>query len=186
MPLLDIILIAIGLAMDAFTVAMAVGLHLSGQGNISKRQYFRLGFHFGLFQFLMPIIGWLAGHTVAGYIHSFAHWVAAVLLGYIGVKLIIEGRKKEEYRIPDPTRGFSLILLSVATSIDALALGLSLALLGTAILYPSVIIGLVAVLFTLGGLYLGKLIGVRWRGKVALLGGLVLIGIGIKVLIENL
>jgi putative Mn2+ efflux pump MntP len=186
MHLFDIILIAIGLAMDAFAVAMAVGLHLSQHGIVSTRQYFRLSFHFGLFQFMMPIFGWLVGSFIAAYIQSLAHWLAGALLFYIGIRLIREGREIQEYHRVDPTRGLSLIILSIATSIDALAMGLSLAFLGSGIVYPSIIIGLVAGGFTIIGLYVGKSIGVHWRAKAALLGGIVLIGIGLKVIIEQL
>jgi len=186
MTFLDILLIAIGLAMDAFTVAMAVGVHLSLSDKITLRQYFRLGFHFGLFQFLMPILGWLAGTTIRNYIESFDHWIAFALLSYIGIKLIREGVKAGEYKRRDPTRGLSLVILSVATSIDALVMGLSLALLGSKIIYPSIIIGIVALVFTLTGLALGRKIGMKWRERVAWLGGLILIGIGIKILLEHL
>lgn len=186
--LLDIMLIAIGLAMDAFTVAISVGLQLSLRGKISWRQYFRLGFHFGLFQFLMPILGWWAGTTVRVYIEAFDHWIAMALLSYIGVRLIREGRREQPSKpvVIDPTRGSSLILLSAATSIDALALGLSLAFLGGGIIYPAVIIGIVAALFTVAGLFLGRMVGVLWRQRVAWFGGLLLIAIGIKILVEHL
>jgi putative Mn2+ efflux pump MntP len=183
---IEILLVAAALAMDAFVVSMAVGLHLSGRGAITPRQYFRLGFHFGFFQFLMPIFGWLAGTTVRVYIEAFDHWLAMGLLSYIGIKMIREAGRSEEYSTKDPTRGMSLVVLSVATSIDALAMGLSLALLGIGIIYPSVIIGIVASLFTLVGLVLGRRIGLRWRGRVALVGGLILIGIGLKILLEHL
>jgi putative Mn2+ efflux pump MntP len=182
----EIVLIAIALAMDAFTVAMAVGLHLSSNGVISPRQYFRLGFHFGLFQFMMPILGWLAGTTVRDYIEAFDHWIAFILLSYIGIKMIREGRRPEKYSRPDPTKGMSLVILSVATSIDALAMGLSMALLGVGIIYPSVIIGVVALVFTLVGLAIGRSIGLRWRAGVTLIGGLILIGIGLKILLDHL
>ncbi|MCK5126054.1 MAG: manganese efflux pump [candidate division Zixibacteria bacterium] len=186
MGIIEILFIAIALAMDAFTVAMAVGLHLSCEGPVSGRQYFRLGFHFGLFQFLMPIIGWLAGTTIADYIQTFDHWVAFILLSYIGIKLIREGGKTDKYRCEDPTKGFSLIILSIATSIDALAMGLSLALLGTEIIYPSIIIGIVAVVFTLIGMKAGNKIGQHWRARVAWIGGIILIGIGLKTLLDHL
>lgn len=186
MQLIDILMIAVGLAMDAFAVAMAVGLHLSRRGKMSLRQYFRLSFHFGLFQFLMPVVGWLGGMTIHRYIAPFDHWVAFALLTYIGLKLIREGGRTEEYERDDPTRGMSLVVLSVATSIDALATGLSLAFLSQGIIYPAVIIGIVAALFTLAGLFLGKGFGQRWHGRVALVGGLILIGIGVKILLEHL
>jgi len=183
--LTEIFLIAVALAMDAFTVAVAIGLHLSGRGGINPRQYFRLGFHFGLFQFLMPIIGWLAGETISRYIETFDHWIALVLLVYIGVKLIHEGGRADRYSLPDPTRGISLIVLSVATSIDALAVGISMAILGAAIIYPAVIIGLVAGLFTLAGLKLSDRISSRWRTRVAWLGAVILFAIGLKIVIEH-
>lgn len=186
MSLLDILMIAVALAMDAFTVALAVGLHLSARGRVAPRQYFRLSFHFGLFQFLMPVIGWAAGTTVRQYIESFDHWVAFALLSYIGLKMIREARRHDEYAREDPTRGSSLIILSVATSIDALAMGLSLALLGVGIIYPAVIIGVVAAAFTYSGLYLGRRLGVRWRAKIAVVGGLILVGIGVKIVLEHL
>lgn len=186
MAFVDILLIAVALAMDAFTVALAVGLHLSDRGRVAPRQYFRLSFHFGLFQFLMPILGWAAGTTVRHYIETFDHWVAMGLLTYIGIKMIHESRQRQEYTREDPTRGMSLVILSVATSIDALATGLSLAFLGVAILYPSVIIGIVAAGFTFGGLSFGRKLGLSWRGKIAVLGGLILIAIGLKILFEHL
>jgi putative Mn2+ efflux pump MntP len=182
----DILMIAVALAMDAFTVALAVGLHLSVRGRVSPRQYFRLSFHFGLFQFLMPIVGWAAGTTIRRYIETFDHWIAMVLLSYIGVRMIRESRRLHAYTGKDPTRGVSLIVLSVATSIDALAMGLSLALLGVGIVYPAAIIGVVAAAFTFSGLFLGRKLGLKWRSKIAVLGGLILIAIGIKILLEHL
>jgi len=186
MDFLDVLFIAVALAMDAFAVAMAVGLHLSANGGISARQYFRLGFHFGFFQFMMPILGWLAGNTIRAYIQAFDHWLAMVLLSYIGIKMIREAGRKENFSRDDPTRGTSLVLLSVATSIDALATGLSLALLGTYIVYPSIIIGIVAAVFTITGLKLGGKIGSKWRSRVALVGGLILIALGVKILVTDL
>lgn len=184
--LFEIILIAIALAMDALAVSLAVGLHLGGENNaVHPRQYFRLAFHFGLFQFMMPILGWLAGSSISSYIESFDHWIAMVLLSYIGIKMIRESFGSEKYNLPDPTKGLSLVLLSVATSIDALATGLSLAVLGTDIIYPSIMIGLVAAIFTLCGLALGRKLGARWRRGVAFVGGLILIGIGLKILVEH-
>lgn len=186
MDFIDVLLIAVALAMDAFTVAMAVGLHLSRRGGVAPRQYFRLGFHFGLFQFMMPLIGWLAGNTVRDYIEVFDHWLAMALLTYIGLKMIREAGHTKDYANDDPTRGIVLFILSIATSIDALAMGLSLALLGGRIIYPAVVIGVVASAFTVIGLALGKKIGLEWRGRVTVVGGLILIGIGLKILAEHI
>src|SRR5450759_3236791 len=120
--------IAVALAMDAFAVALATGLALS---IMNGRHLFRLGFHFGLFQAMMPVIGWLAGMTIQAWIAAYAHWVAFFLLAFVGTKMIYEAFADhgEEDLIRDPTRGWSLIILSVATSIDALAVGLTLAIL---------------------------------------------------------
>jgi manganese efflux pump family protein len=177
--------IAVALAMDAFAVAIGTGMVL---GRPSGHQTFRLSFHFGLFQFLMPIVGWLAGQTVAEAIEGVDHWIAFGLLAAVGGHMIKEGLgpPEEARRDADPTRGLSLVVLSVATSIDALAVGLSMALLGVSIWYPSVVIGLVAAAFTLAGLRLGRLLGQRFGHGMALLGGVILVAIGLKILLEHL
>lgn len=178
--------IALGLAMDAFAVAIATAVVLGG---VSQRQTFRLAFHFGLFQFLMPVLGWLAGTTVESYIRDYDHWVAFGLLSAVGGKAIWEGVQKEDEEArdtSDPTKGISLIVLSIATSIDALAVGLSFSLLVESIWYPSVVIGLVAAGMTFLGLRLGARLGERFGKRMELVGGLVLFGIGIKILVEHL
>jgi manganese efflux pump family protein len=143
---LNLLGIAVGLAMDAFAVSIGVGL---GAQHVSPRTTVRLAWHFGLFQFLMPVLGWLAGLSVERWISGVDHWVAFALLLAIGGHMVYDAlRGDEERSIKDPTRGASLIVLSVATSIDALAVGLSLALLGVDIWYPAVVIGIVAFLFT--------------------------------------
>lgn len=181
---IELITIAIALAMDAFAVAIATGVSLK---SVSKRQTFRLAWHFGLFQALMPILGWLLGSTVRSYIEAYDHWIAFALLGYIGYKMIHEAFEDEEESRKDPTKGMTLIVLSIATSIDALAVGLSLSMLGVSVWWPSLIIGIVALLFTLVGLQLGKTAAkAQSIGKYAeLLGGTVLICIGLKILWEH-
>jgi putative Mn2+ efflux pump MntP len=173
--------------MDAFAVAIATGIAL---GRVSGRQTFRLAFHFGLFQFLMPVIGYLAGMTVEGYIKGYDPWVAFVLLGYIGGKMIYEGGwgdREEGNGGKDPTRGMSLIVLSVATSIDALAVGISLGVLrNEGIVYPGVVIGLVACTFTAAGLHLGKRLGAVFGKRMEVVGGLVLVAIGVKIVLDHL
>lgn len=173
--------------MDAFAVAIATGIVL---GTVSGRQTFRLAFHFGLFQFLMPLIGYLAGMTVEGYIRGYDHWLAFVLLGYIGGKMVYEGGwggGEEGGDGKDPTRGISLVVLSVATSIDALAVGVSLGVLRNGeIIYPGVVIGLVACTFTAAGLHLGKRLGSVFGRRMEVAGGLVLVAIGMKILFDHL
>jgi len=185
MSFLSILFIAVGLGMDAFAVAIGAGVVIR---KLSFGHVFRLSFHFGLFQFLMPIIGWLAGRTISDYIINYDHWIAFFLLVLIGGKMIWDAFKKDDGKIAqaDPTKGISLIILSIATSIDALAVGLSLAFLNITILYPSIVIGIVAAIMTIIGILFGKGLGRIGGKKVGILGGLILIGIGIKILIEHL
>jgi putative Mn2+ efflux pump MntP len=184
MDWITLIGIAVALAMDAFAVALGAGLALS---RITGRHLFRLGFHFGLFQAMMPILGWLAGMTVQRWISAYDHWLAFGLLGFVGAKMIWEAiREEDEEASPtDPTRGVTLVLLSVATSIDALAVGLSLAMIGVSIWMPSLVIGLVAGAFTVTGMLLGRRLGGIWGRRVEVFGGLVLCGIGIRILVEH-
>ena len=175
--------IAVALAMDAFAVALAAGLALSP---LTGRHLFRLGFHFGLFQAMMPVLGWLAGLSVQSYISAYDHWIAFGLLAFVGTKMIREAfGDEQEKAAKDPTRGWSLVMLSVATSIDALAVGLSLAMLRVDIWMPALVIGLVAVVFTVCGMLLGKKAGTLWGRRVEVLGGAVLLLIGFKILAEH-
>lgn len=173
--------------MDAFAVAIATGIAL---GTVSGRQTFRLAFHFGLFQFLMPVIGYLAGMTVERYIKGYDHWLAFGLLGYIGGRMVYEGLRghgEEGSGGKDPTRGMSLVVLSVATSIDALAVGISLGVLHSeGILYPGFVIGIVACAFTAAGLHLGKRLGAVFGKRMEVVGGIVLFTIGAKILFDHL
>ncbi|MBN2383663.1 manganese efflux pump [bacterium] len=177
-----IIGLAIGLGMDAFTVAIVVGLTLEC---ITCRHAFRLSWHFGLFQFFMPLLGWLAGRHLLSLIAPFDHWLAFGLLSWIGLKMLRPSEKKMA-DCPDPTRGFSLVMLSVATSIDALAVGLSLGTLGMTVMRPALIIGIVAALMTLVGMFFGRQLGLKFGHRMEKLGGLILIGIGLKILLEHL
>jgi len=185
MGIWGIIVIAFGLAMDAFAVAVAIGLVLPA---LTRRHVFRLAFHFGLFQFMMPILGWLAGYTVAEYVKSYHHWVVFGLLGFIGGKMLWEAYKSHpsERKTGDPTRGWSLVTLSVVTSLDAFAVGLVLAFQEVPIWMPSILIGLVAGAMTMIGIELGHRIGDRFGRWAEALGGVVLIGIGIYTLISHL
>jgi len=176
--------LALALAMDAFAVALGTGAVLS---RLTGRHLFRLGFHFGLFQALMPVIGWLAGLTIMQWVEAWDHWIAFSLLAIIGGRMIYEAFSDEEKTDDrDPTKGLSLVLLSIATSIDALAVGFSLSVIGVSIWMPALVIGLVAGILTIVGMLLGGRIGDRWGSRVEIFGGLVLIAIGIKILIEHL
>ena len=176
--------LALALAMDAFAVALGTGTVLA---RLTGRHIFRLGFHFGLFQALMPVVGWLAGQTVVRFVSAWDHWIAFALLVLIGGRMIHEalsGEEKADDR--DPTRGLSLVMLSVATSIDALAVGFSLSVIGVSIWFPAVIIGLVAGALTVVGLLVGRRLGDLWGPRVEVLGGIVLIAIGVRILCEHL
>lgn len=183
MDYLAVYLIALGLAMDAFAVSIASGVV------IKRRQLqnaFKFGIFFGSFQMIMPVLGWAAGVGLKDFIAGIDHWVAFGLLVFIGGKIIYESfrlERTEEARV----FGFrEMLLLAVATSIDALAIGLSFAFLDISIVAPVLIIG--AVTFTLSflGVFLGSTVGHFFERKLEVAGGLVLIGIGIKILLEHL
>ncbi len=184
MDLLTLSGIAVALAMDAFAVALSAGVLLNP---ITGRQLFRLGFHFGLFQGMMPVIGWLAGIGLKQFVTVFAPWIAFSLLTFVGGKMIYEAVTDhgEESERRDPTKGATMVMLSIATSIDALAVGFSLSLLGVAIWTPAIVIGIVAAVLTVAGMFLGRKIGTIWGGRVEVLGGIVLIGIGLKILLQS-
>jgi putative Mn2+ efflux pump MntP len=177
--------VALGLAMDAFSVAIGVSIALGGT---SRRQTFRLAWHFGLFQALMPVVGWLAGTSIRPLIERWDHWLAFGLLGFVGGRMILEAVRSEGGEGPrsDPTRGLSLIVLSIATSIDALAVGLSFAALGVQVWTPACVIGLTAGLMTLLGALGGRALGARFGSRMAVVGGIVLMTIGVWILIEHL
>ena len=186
MEIWTIILIALALAVDAFAVALASGVSLC---QVSGRQTFRLAFHFGLFQAMMNIVGWAAGLTVRTLLESLDHWLAFGLLALVAAKMIkdaVAGREEEAEKI-DPTKGYTLVVLSIATSIDSLAVGLSFSVLNVSIWLPAVIIGVVATLMTVMGLKLGCLLGSASRigSRAEIAGGLVLLGIGFNILHQH-
>ena len=184
MLLIDIVLLAVGLAMDACAVSAGAGA--SGRSS-GSRATFRLGFHFGLFQFLMPILGWFAGLAIAGAIAAVDHWIAFVLLAIVGGRMIFSGIKGEEgTEAGDPSTGWSLIMLSIATSIDALAVGFSLAMIGVDIWFPAVVIGLVTAALSVAGLRLGTSLGTRFGHRMEVVGGLILIFVGSRIVFEHL
>ncbi len=184
MNLIEVLLIAVGLAMDCFAVSLGIGTTRFASG---PRPLFRLSFHFGLFQALMPVLGWLIGTQVAGLVSAFDHWIAFGLLSFVGVRMIRSGFDTEsESHSTDPSRGGTLIMLSIATSIDAFAVGLSLAMLKVNIFYPSVIIGLVASGLALIGLLIGGRLGQVFGKRMEVIGGILLILIGLRVLISHL
>ena len=186
MNALVVLSIAFALAMDAFTVSVGMSLRLD---RVGTKQAMRLSLSFGYFQFMMPVLGWLAGTEILSLIQAFDHWVAFGLLFLIGCRMIYSalrpGHTPQDGR-HDPTKGWSLLILSIATSVDALAVGLSFAALGMTIWYPSAVIGAVAFLMTFLGTKLGPLVGQVIGRRAELIGGLILILIGIKILADHL
>ena len=183
MSWLNVLGVAVGLAMDAFAVAIAAGLSLRP---VTGRHVFRLAFHFGLFQALMPVLGWTLGRGMAAWIGGYDHWVAFGLLTVIGAKMLSEARGDKSLDAKaDPTRGWSLVLLSVATSIDALAVGLSMALLGVSVWFPAAVIGVVTAGLTAFGITVASRLGHRWGAWADIVGGGVLILIGLRILLSH-
>lgn len=186
MSFVAILALAAALAMDAFAVSVSASASLP---SVTFRHYFRLSFHFGLFQFLMPVVGWALGLSVREYIEAWDHWIAFGLLAFVGLNMLREAFAGEEegQRAGDPSRGLSLVLLAVATSIDALAVGLSFAVIGEPVWFPAAVIGVVCAAFTAVGVKLGRMAvssGVL-GAKASVVGALVLFGIGIKILFEH-
>jgi len=178
--------IALGLAMDAFAVALGLGCSPRG---LSRGQALRLALHFGLFQFFMPVLGWAVGTGIEARIRAFDHWIAFGLLVLVGGKMIVESFRAggaDACKAGDPTRGSRLLILSVATSIDALAVGLSLGVLEVGVFYPAAVIGAVAFLMTVLGARLGPVLGRVVGRRAELLGGVVLVLIGIKIVADHL
>ena len=202
MNLLDIILLAVALAMDCFTVSIVSGVidHGDWHNDSSEAKirvpvpviYLRMAFLFGFFQALMPLLGWLGISHFQAYMEAYDHWIAFGLLGFIGGKMIWESFGDEEDQHFNPNRLRTQLLLAVATSIDALAVGISFACTGFTMLsqltMPLVIIGIVSFLFSIFGYHLGRRFGktITRRLKPELFGGIILVLIGVKILLSHL
>ena len=179
---ITILLIAIGLAMDSFSVSIANGL-ATKSFRIDKALTIALSF--GFFQALMPILGWLAGESIADYISDFDHWIAFALLTFIGVKMIYESIVDKPNKFLEAYNIKVILILSIATSIDALAVGLSFSFLDISIFFPAIIIGVVAFSLSFFGVYIGRKFGKFLKNRIEILGGLILIIIGLKILLEH-
>jgi len=184
MELVTIVVIAVGLAMDAFAVSIVSG---TAYRQLKIKHAFRLAFFFGGFQAFMPLIGSLAGLSVKEYIADYDHWMAFGLLSAVGGKMIYESFKiKSAEKNFNPSNIFVLLVLSVATSIDALAIGVTLSIITSSIVAAVIIIGLVTFVLSYIGVFIGKKFGHFFENKIEAVGGLVLIGLGAKILIEHL
>ncbi len=184
MGFLSIFFIALGLAADCFAVAIGGSISMK---TLSFLQVFRASLAFGIFQGLMPVLGWLAGRTVVELIAGYDHWVAFILLALVGTRMIWESFRSRDgnSKSTDMTRGFLLLTLSVATSIDALAVGLTFAFTEINIVVASLTIGVVASVVTAIGFLLGRKAGHLIGRRVEAIGGIILIGIAIRILLEH-
>ena len=170
--------------MDAFAVSITSGFTIK---KLKIHNALKIAVSFGLFQAFMPIIGWSAGFHLKSFISSVDHWFAFGLLSIIGIKMIIESTEmKPNDKDVNPLNIYVLLILSIATSIDALAVGLSLSLLKVLIITPAIIIGIVTFLLSFIGVYIGNKFGHFFENKFEIIGGLILIGIGLKILVEHL
>jgi len=183
MDMLTVILIAVGLAMDAFAVSIAKGISVKNQ---KRKTAVIMATFFAVFQMLMPVIGWLAGIGLEELIMGIDHWIAFGLLALIGTRMIYDSTKKEDLQRDSNLRLHTLLTLSVATSIDALMVGLSFAFLQTVIITPIVVIGIVTFSLSFSGFHFGNVIGNILGSKIKVIGGVILIAIGVKMLLEHL
>lgn len=184
--IIELFFIALGLSMDAFAVALCKGLNMRV---FHKKYTFLIAAFFGGFQALMPLAGWLLGTQFARYIHAFDHWIAFILLVFIGGKMVFEALKKDDCCGVPKEESFSfkeLVMLSVATSIDALAAGVTFAFLNVNILGAVTLIGVVTFLLSAAGVAIGNRFGIQYKSKAELVGGAALILMGGKILLEHL
>lgn len=185
---IELFLLGIGLAMDAFAVSVCKGL---GMRRLNKKQTLIIGLYFGGFQALMPLIGWLLGSQFQKYITSIDHWIAFILLGFIGGKMMIETirewNEEETVDVIDaPLDHKNMLVLAVATSIDALAVGITFAFLDTPIIEAITIIGITTMIISIIGVVVGNFFGSRYKSKAEFIGGLILVLLGLKILLEHL
>lgn len=185
---IELFLLGVGLSMDAFAVSVCKGL---GMRKLNKKQALIIGLYFGGFQALMPFVGWLLGSQFQKYITSIDHWIAFILLGFIGGKMMIEAvREWNEEEVVDvmdaPIDHKNMLVLAVATSIDALTVGITFAFLGTPIVEAITIIGITTMLISIAGVVVGNFFGSRYKSKAEFIGGLILVLLGLKILLEHL
>ena len=187
MTLLEILLIGIGLSMDAFAVAICKGMAMPDK--VDRKGALLIALYFGVFQAVMPALGWLLGSQFARYVTQMAPWIAFVLLAWIGGSMIRESLSKEEKEEAEmgAVSHKELLVLAVATSIDALAVGVTFSMLELAVSVGAAValIGCTTFVISLGGVYVGNVFGARYKGKAEFVGGAILILIGVKILLEH-
>lgn len=182
MGVVELLSIGVGLAMDAFAVAVGKGLSMK---RLSLKNAGLVGFYFGFFQALMPVIGYFLGIGFKDYITSIDHWVAFILLGLIGANMIKEAFGDEE-DVDDDLSFKTMLILAIATSIDALAVGITFAFLQVNILYAALIIGVTTFVISVIGVKIGHVFGLKYKRKAEIAGGIILIAMGCKILLEHL
>ncbi len=183
MGVVELFILAVGLSMDAFAVSVCKGLALK---KITVKNAAIVGIWFGGFQALMPTIGFFLGVQFKDYITSIDHWIAFVLLCLIGANMIKEALKKNEEKEDSSLEIKTMLLLAIATSIDALAVGVTFAFLNVNIFYAVIFIGITTFVLSMAGVKIGNVFGVKYKSKAEFLGGIILILLGIKILLEHL
>jgi len=181
LSVVETVLVALALGCDAFAVGMGVGTRFC-----NPRQIFRLSFHFGLFQMMMPIAGWFVGSRAADLVSTWGPWISFALLLFIGGKMAYESFRSpeaEDEECPDPTKGSSLVMLSVATSMDALGVGFSFGILGQQLFFSAMWIGVTAGMMTWGAMRLGNRLSRQFGRRMETVGGLILVAIAVKLLL---
>ncbi len=183
MGILELVLLAVGLAMDAFAVSICKGLSVP---KMQLKHALICGAWFGGFQFLMPVVGYLLGYGFQGFIQSIDHWIAFILLALIGSNMIKEALSNEEEEVDASFAPKAMAVLAVATSIDALAVGVTFAFLQVQIIPAALTIGVITFVISSAGVKVGNVFGARYKNKAELVGGIVLICIALKILLEHL
>lgn len=183
MGIVELLILAVGLSMDAFAVSICKGLSI---GKIKPKHMAIAGAWFGGFQALMPLIGYFLGIGFSGFVTAFSHWIAFGLLAIIGGNMIKESFGKEENDADDSMKFKTMLLLAIATSIDALAVGVTFAFLEVQIIPAVLSIGVVTFIFSAVGIKIGTLFGTKYKSKAELAGGIILVLLGIKILLEGL
>ena len=183
MGITELIILAVGLSMDAFAVSVCKGLSVR---KLEIKHMALAGIWFGGFQALMPLIGYLLGSTFASYVQKFDHWIALILLAFIGLSMIKEACGEDEEEVGDSFGAKTMFLMAVATSIDALAVGVTFAFLNVNVIFAVFTIGITTFIFSAAGIKIGNVFGLRFKSKAELAGGAILVLLGLKIFVEHM
>lgn len=183
MGITELIILAVGLSMDAFAVSVCKGLSVR---KLEIKHMALAGIWFGGFQALMPLIGYLLGSTFASYVQKFDHWIALILLAFIGLSMIKEAFGEDEEEVGDSFGAKTMFLMAVATSIDALAVGVTFAFLNVNVIFAVFTIGITTFIFSAAGIKIGNVFGLRFKSKAELAGGAILLLLGLKIFVEHM